>query len=99
MREERTEGGTLRDASYATLEGSAITPAAMRLVSKLNDRVGAQVTRYEQQPDPPKTNRAKLKRAVEAFLADLLTASASKRANGWVDLERVHCNLVFRAES
>jgi hypothetical protein len=85
MRNQQTEAGTLRDATYATLEGSAVTPAAMRLVSKLNDRVVARASKYERQHNTPKTNRGKLKRAVEAFLADLLTVHAVRpKAGGWV---------------
>jgi hypothetical protein len=74
----------LRNASFASLEGSALTPAARKLVNALNERVVAQITEYELDKDTPKTNRGKLRNAVEAFLADLLMAHTGKQPKRWV---------------
>ena len=81
---EKPPGEVLRGASFASLEGSAITPAAKKLVDVLNERVVAQVTLQEAETSTKKTNRAKLKKAVEAFLADLLMAQIGKEPKRWV---------------
>src|SRR5258708_33523431 len=81
---QKPPGEVLRGASFASLEGSAITPAAKKLVDVLHERVVAQVTLQEAETSTKKTNRAKLKKAVEAFLADLLMAQIGKEPKRWV---------------
>jgi hypothetical protein len=81
---DQTPGQILRNATFASLEGSAITPAARKLVDTLNVRVVAQVTLNEAETNGTKTNRAKLKKAIEAFLADLLMAQIGKEPKRWV---------------
>jgi hypothetical protein len=81
---EQPPGEVLRGASFATLEGSAITPAAKKLIDTLNERVIAQVALHEAEPNATKTNRVKLKKAVEAFVADLLMAQTGKQPKRWV---------------
>ena len=81
---DQTPAQILRNAAFASLEGSAITPAAKKLVDALNVRVVAQVTLNEAETRAPKANRTKLKKAVEAFLADLLMAQIGKEPKRWV---------------
>jgi hypothetical protein len=81
---EQLSAEVLRSASFASLEGSAITPAAKKLVGALYTRVVAQVTLHEAETNAKKTNRTKLKKAVEAFLADLLMAQIGKEPKRWV---------------
>jgi hypothetical protein len=84
MRKERREGGVLRNAAFASLDGRALTPEAKKLVAEINTRVVARVTLDESKPGGVKTNRKMLKAATEAFLADLLTAHSGKRPRRWV---------------
>jgi hypothetical protein len=78
-------GDVLRNAAFATLEGTALTPAARKLVDDINTRVVGQLIIAEaRNPNSPKANRAKLKKAVEAFLADLLMAHTGKHPKRWV---------------
>jgi hypothetical protein len=81
---DQTPAQILRNATFASLEGSAITPAAKKLVGALYTRVVAQVTLHEAETNGTKTNRAKLKKAIEAFLADLLMAQTGKQPKQWV---------------
>ena len=64
----------LRDATFASLEGNACTEASEVLIEALNEQVVQQLTRAEA-TGAAKTNRKKLKLAIAAFLADLLTAN------------------------
>jgi len=77
-RSEPSEAGELRDATFASLEGRACTEAAQALTDDVYERVLPQLIRAEAS-GTAKTNRKKLKVAISAFLADLLTANG-----GWV---------------
>ena len=69
---ETSKADELRHATFASLEGHACTEAAQALTKALNERVVHQLTRAET-TGAAKTNRKKLKLAIGAFLADLLT--------------------------
>jgi hypothetical protein len=84
VRKERTEGDILRNATFASLDGRALTPEAKKLVAEINTRVVARVTLDECKPGGVKTNRKMLKAATEAFVADLLTAHSGKNPRRWV---------------
>ena len=68
VRKERREGGVLRNAAFASLDGRALTPEAHKLVAEINTRVVAQVTLDESKPGGVKTNRKMLRTATEAFV-------------------------------
>lgn len=84
MLNEQTEGALLRDATFASLTGHALTPHARALVEDINGQVVTHLERSEAKPGTKKTNRKKLRIATEAFIADLLTANAGKRPRKWV---------------
>ena len=73
-RREPSDAEELRDATFASLEGRACTEASQALTKALNERVVHQLTRAET-TGAAKTNRKKLKLAIGAFLADLLSAN------------------------
>ena len=77
-RSQPSEAGELRDATFASLEGQACTEAAQALTDAVYERVLPHLIRAEA-IGTPKTNRKKLKVAISAFLADLLSAD-----EGWV---------------
>jgi hypothetical protein len=64
----------LRDATFASLEGRAITEASHALVGVVFEQVLHYLARAEAN-GAAKTNRRKLKLAVAAFLLDLLSAN------------------------
>ena len=64
----------MRDATFASLEGRACTEASQALTEAVNEQVLLQLARAEAD-GATKTNRKKLKPAIAAFLADLLTAN------------------------
>jgi hypothetical protein len=64
----------LRDATFASLEGHAITEASQALTEAVNEQVLHHLARAEAS-GAAKTNRKKLKVALAAFLADLLSAN------------------------
>jgi hypothetical protein len=68
-----SEAGELRDAIFASLEGHACTEASQALIEAVNEQVLSQLAQAEA-GGAAKTNRKKLKPAVAAFLADLLSA-------------------------
>jgi hypothetical protein len=71
---EASKGAELRDAIFASLEGNACTEASQALTEALNEQVVQQLTRAEA-TGAAKTNRKKLKLAIAALLADLLSAN------------------------
>jgi hypothetical protein len=71
---ETSKADEWRDATFASLEGNACTEASEVLIEALNEQVVQQLTRAEA-TGAAKTNRKKLKLAIAAFLADLLTAN------------------------
>jgi hypothetical protein len=75
---ETSEADELRDATFASLEGRAFTEASHALTEAVNEQVLHYLARAEA-TGAAKTNRKKLKLAVAAFLADLLSAP-----RGWV---------------
>jgi hypothetical protein len=75
---ETSEADELRDATFASLEGRAFTEASQALTEAVNEQVLHYLARAEA-TGAAKTNRKKLKLAVAAFLADLLSAP-----RGWV---------------
>jgi hypothetical protein len=70
---EASNGDELRDATFASLEGHPCTEAAQALAEAVNELVLHQLAQAEASGEP-KTNRKKLKPAIAAFLADLLSA-------------------------
>ncbi|WP_439399517.1 hypothetical protein ACRQ5Q_19370 [Bradyrhizobium sp. PMVTL-01] len=70
---EASNGDELRDATFASLEGHAGTEAAQALTEVVNEQVLKQLAHTEFFGEP-KTHRKKLKPAIAAFLADLLSA-------------------------
>jgi hypothetical protein len=77
-RSQPSEAGELRDATFASLEGQACTEAAQALTDAAYELVLPQLIRAEAR-GTAKTNCKKLKVAISAFLADLLSADG-----GWV---------------
>jgi hypothetical protein len=71
---ETSEADELRDATFASLEGHACTEASQALTEAVNEQVVQQLALTEANGDA-KTNRRKLKLAIAAFLADLLSAN------------------------
>lgn len=74
-----SEADDLRNATFASLEGHACTDASLALTDTVFGLVVAELVLLEARGDFKKTHRMKLKLAVSAFLADLLTAGG-----GWV---------------
>ncbi|MCA6118130.1 hypothetical protein J6524_25105 [Bradyrhizobium sp. WSM 1738] len=72
---EASNGAELRDATFASLEGHACTEAAQALTEAVYEQVLHQLARAEA-TGAAKTNRKKLKLAIAAFLADLLTTNS-----------------------
>ncbi|UQR59905.1 hypothetical protein LRP30_22940 [Bradyrhizobium sp. C-145] len=70
---EASNGDELRDAAFASLEGHAGTEAAQALTEAVNELVLNQLAHTEFFGEP-RANRKKLKPAIAAFLADLLSA-------------------------
>jgi hypothetical protein len=70
---ETSKADELRDATFASLEGHAFTEASQALTEAVNKEVLHYLARAEAS-GAVKTNRKKLKLAVAAFLADLLSA-------------------------
>ncbi|MDN4988990.1 hypothetical protein QY049_38250 [Bradyrhizobium sp. WYCCWR 13022] len=70
---EATMGDELRDATFASLEGHPSTAAAQALTEAVNEQV-LQLLAHTEFFGEPKRNRKKLKPAIAAFLADLLSA-------------------------
>ena len=70
---EASNGTELRDATFASLEGHPCTEAAQALTEAVNELMLHQLAHAEFNGEP-KTNRNKLKPAIAAFLADLLSA-------------------------
>jgi hypothetical protein len=68
------EADELRDATFASLEGHACTEASQALTEAVNEHVVHQLACAEAD-GATKTNRKKLKFAIAAFLADLLSAN------------------------
>lgn len=68
-----SNGAELRDATFASLEGHPCTEAAQALTEVVNEQALHQLVHAEFLGEP-KTNRNKLKPAIAAFLADLLSA-------------------------
>jgi len=81
----QSQAQALRDAAYASLQGSASTAEARALV----DAVCARVAAYEIEHGVRTNGRgaaqlAKLKKATGAFLADLLVVHSGKLPGEWV---------------
>jgi hypothetical protein len=74
LQAETSKADELRDARFASLEGHACTEASHALTEAINERVVHQLVRAEASGSA-KANRKKLKMAIAAFLADLLTAN------------------------
>jgi len=72
---QASNGAELRDATFASLEGHPCTEAAQALTEAVYEKVLHQLARAEA-TGAAKTNRKKLKLAIAAFLADLLTANS-----------------------
>ncbi|MGO4511572.1 hypothetical protein AB4Z51_31645 [Bradyrhizobium sp. 2TAF36] len=70
---EAPNGAELRDATFASLEGYPCTEAAQALTEAVNEQVLHQLAHAEFGGEA-KANRNKLKPAIAAFLADLLSA-------------------------
>src|SRR4051812_496055 len=71
----------LKDAAYASLQGSAKSKAAKALVRAVCGQVAAyesQHDTYQHKPGP------KVDQAVTAFLADLLVAQSDAKPSPWV---------------
>ncbi len=75
-----TQPNALRNATFATLSGHAVTKEAKGLLADVYARVVADQLEHE------KTNRnpRKLRSAVDAFLADLLIAQSGDEPREWV---------------
>jgi hypothetical protein len=71
-----SEADELRDARFASLEGRACTEASQALTVAIYDLVLPGLARAEAN-GATKTNRKKLQVAISAFLADLLSRTAT----------------------
>jgi len=71
---EKSKADELRDATFASLEGHSCTEASQALTEAVNEQVLQQLAHAEAN-GAAKTNRKKLKLAIAALLADLLTAN------------------------
>jgi hypothetical protein len=71
---ETSKAHELREATFASLEGHACTEASHALTEAVNEQILHHLARAEAD-GATKTNRKKLKPAIAAFLADLLSAS------------------------
>ncbi|MET4717411.1 hypothetical protein ABIF63_001517 [Bradyrhizobium japonicum] len=70
---EASNGAELRDATFASLEGHPCTEASQALTEAVNEQV-LHLLAHKEFFGEAKTNRNKLKPAIAAFLADLLSA-------------------------
>lgn len=70
---DTSKADELRDATFASLEGRACTEASHALTEAVNEQVLHQLASAEA-GGAAKTNRRKLKVAIGAFLADLMSA-------------------------
>src|SRR4051794_12334261 len=77
---QSSDGQALRNAELASLLGYPATKAAKRLV----DDVYARVAADQREHAKTRANENKLRKAVGAFLADLLVAHAGSRPRCWV---------------
>jgi hypothetical protein len=75
LQAETSKADELRDATFASLEGHAYTEASHALTGAVYEQVLHYLARAEGS-GAVKTNRKKLKLAVAAFLADLLSANS-----------------------
>ncbi|MGY3550238.1 hypothetical protein [Bradyrhizobium sp. USDA 4469] len=73
---EASNGTELRDATFASLEGHASTEAAQALTEAVNEQV-LRLLAHREFFGKSKANRNKLKPAIAAFLADLLSAEGN----------------------
>jgi hypothetical protein len=78
--DQASDGRALRKAVFASLLGYPATKAAKRLV----DDVYARMTADQREHAQTQANENKLRKAVGAFLADLLVAHSGKRPAHWV---------------
>jgi hypothetical protein len=75
-----SQARALRNATQATLLGHAVTKEAKGLLADVCERVVKDQRKHE----PTKPNAAKMRGAVDAFLADLLVAQSGDRPREWV---------------
>jgi hypothetical protein len=80
MKSNYSHAGALRNAIQATLLGHAVTKEAKGLLADVFARVAQDQLKHE----PTKSNAAKMRAAVDAFLADLLVAQSGDRPREWV---------------
>jgi hypothetical protein len=76
-----TRAQALKDAAHASLQGSAKSKAANKLVATLCARLAAYESEhatYQHKPGPA------VEKAIGAFLADLLVAQSEERPSAWV---------------
>ena len=75
-----SQPNALRNATFATLSGHAVTKEAKRVLADVCARVVADQLEHE----ATNCNPRKLRSAVDAFLADLLIAQSGDEPREWV---------------
>ena len=77
------EAHSLRVAPMATLDATARTESAKRLMARLADELANWETAFAHRKNQRKGRLEKLQAAIGAFIADLLNARNHAEANGW----------------
>ena len=77
------EAHSLRVAPMATLDATARTESAKRLIARLADELTNWETAFAHRKNQRKGRLEKLQAAIGAFIADLLNARNHPEANGW----------------
>ena len=75
---------TLRNAAYASLTSRAVTDSARSTVGALASKLAQHEIKRGKRTHARVTKSAAHRKAVEAFLGDLLRAHANEKAQGWV---------------